>query len=211
MGTSATRRRSLLTVVGAAAGLTSVLTPSVGYAASSEQSHVEGKETAAGPTPVHDKAAQWAYDELNNPAHNREIGGYNCNFYSGVFQTGAPCGNGFYSEAWCADFAKYTWKNAGANVEGLNARTESFKEYGVQHGTWHTNRSGIRPGDVVVYDEPRTADPVDSSHVGVVVYVNGSDIRVVSGNAGPNDEHVYKHNIDAPRGEFQGYVAPVAA
>lgn len=202
--------RSLLAMAGAAAGIASVLIPATAQAAPVQAPAEADDLSATALGPVHAAARDWAYRELQDPAHNKEVPlGSNCNFYAGVFGTGsAPgCPSGFRSEAWCADFAKYVWKNAGANVSGLDASTESFKTYGLNHGTWHPTLAGIRPGDVAIFDDDN--DPTRTYHVGVVVEVGASGVDIVSGNV---QDRVYKHDINYGdfNGDFIGYVAPVA-
>ena len=55
-----------------------------------------------------------ANNQLNDDTHNHEIGGYNCNFFTSYFGAGSTgCSNGWRTEAWCADFARYTWARSG--------------------------------------------------------------------------------------------------
>ncbi|MCU1493870.1 MAG: hypothetical protein JWO62_1634 [Acidimicrobiaceae bacterium] len=83
-----------------------------------------------------------------------------CNKYSEYFISGvADCGNANLDEEWCADFAAWVWKRAGARVVyqyingDLNASSASFYEWGVRMHTWHPVGSGYQPvpGDVAVY------------------------------------------------------------
>ena len=83
-----------------------------------------------------------------------------CNKYSGYWYSGADdCGNANLDEEWCADFAAWVWKQAGAAVTyqyvngDLNSSAASFYEWGVARGTWHPAGSGYvpQPGDVAVY------------------------------------------------------------
>lgn len=99
-----------------------------------------------------------------------------CNKFSAHFQSGAAdCPAGELSEEWCADFAAWTWQQAGAEVVyqyvngDLNSSAASFYEWGVAHGTWHPVGSGYRPepGDVAVYGlDPST---LVATHVAVVI------------------------------------------
>jgi hypothetical protein len=128
-----------------------------------------------------------AYNQLNMPAHNHEIGGYNCNFFTSYFGAGSPgCTNGWRTEEWCADFARFVWGRAGVAYTGqLTPAAYSFYTYGVNHGTWHGgNLSGIQPGDAIVFG----ISGGSARHV--AIYVGNS--LVISGNAGPNANEVYK-------------------
>lgn len=164
----------------------------------------------AGPAPVHDAARLIAYQQLADTSRNVEVPlGSNCNWYAAYWRTGDPiCANGWRSESWCADFAKYVWQQAGAFVGPLNAGTESFRNYGIWFGTWHPTLAGIRPGDVAIYDDD--GDPTDTYHLGVVVEVGASGVQIISGNV---NHRITKHDINYGdfAGDFIGYVAPVAA
>ena len=98
-----------------------------------------------------------------------------CNKFSAYWNAGVDdCGNGNLDEEWCADFAAWAWKQAGAEVDYqlapgyLNADSASFYVWGVDHGTWHPVGSGYtpQPGDVAVYGLDTTA--VTAVHVAVV-------------------------------------------
>jgi hypothetical protein len=185
--------RSLLAIVAAVAVVaTAVAVPSPAYAG-----------------PVHDAARLIAYQQLFDTSRNVEVPlGSNCNFYAGYWGTGAtaPCGNGWRAEAWCADFAKYVWRHAGASVVGLDASTESFRNYGIWHGTWHPTLAGIRPGVVAIFDDDN--DPTNTYHLGVVVEVGASGVQIISGNV---SNRITLHDINQGNfnGDFIGYVSPV--
>ncbi|HEX6686190.1 MAG TPA: hypothetical protein VF062_25680 [Candidatus Limnocylindrales bacterium] len=124
-----------------------------------------------------------AYAELNSD-HKYEWG-TNCNYYSSHFY--GRC------QAWCADFVKFVWKNAGVYAwEHLDSEAGTTARYGKFFGTWHPGTTaGIYPGAAVTYNS--SGDPlVDSDHVGVFVgWVNGAP-KVISGNF---NNQVYKHNL----------------
>jgi len=99
-----------------------------------------------------------------------------CNPYSAFWDAGtADCGNGDLDEEWCADFAAWVWKQAGAEVTyalapgELNSRSASFYVWGVDHHTWHALGSHYspQPGDVAVYGLDAAA--VTADHVAIVV------------------------------------------
>ena len=108
-----------------------------------------------------------------------------CNKYSAYWYSGADdCGNGNLDEQWCADFAAWVWRQAGAAVTyeykngDLNSSAASFYEWGASNGTWHAAGSGYVPvpGDVAVYG-------LDIAHL-VAVHV-AIVIGYQSGDRGP--------------------------
>jgi cell wall-associated NlpC family hydrolase len=131
-----------------------------------------------------------AQNQLNDPSHNQERGGYNCNFFTSYLGAGSSgCGNGWRTEEWCADFARFVWGRAGvADTGQLNGAAYSFYTYGANHGTWHGgDLAGIAPGDVIVYSIGYFGGGT-ARHV--AIYVGNS--LVISGNAGPNTDSVYQ-------------------
>jgi cell wall-associated NlpC family hydrolase len=130
-----------------------------------------------------------AQNQLNDPSHNQERGGYNCNFFTSYVGAGSGCSNGWRTEEWCADFARFVWGRAGvADTGQLNAAAYSFYAYGVNHGTWHGgDLAGLAPGDVIVYSIGYFGGGT-ARHV--AIYVGNS--LVISGNAGPNTDSVYQ-------------------
>jgi len=98
-----------------------------------------------------------------------------CNKFSAYWNAGTnDCGNGNLDEEWCADFAAWVWKQAGAQVDYqlapgyLNSNSASFYVWGVQHGTWHPVGSAYtpQPGDVAVYGLDPSAET--AAHVALV-------------------------------------------
>lgn len=139
-----------------------------------------GVNTATG-----DRVVQAAYDELNSDHKYETPMGSNCNHYSSHWGKGC--------QAWCADFIKYVWKNAGVYAwENLDSEAGTTARYGKFFGTWHPGTTaGIYPGAAVTYNS--SGDPlVDSDHVGVYVGVVNGVQKVVSGNY---SNQVYKHNL----------------
>jgi peptidoglycan hydrolase-like protein with peptidoglycan-binding domain len=145
-----------------------------------------------------------AQQENANSAHNREIGGYNCNWYTtalGLGGTGASCSNGWKTQEWCADFAKWVWIQAGANTSGTNSLAASFESYGKNHGTWHT--SSPLPGDAIVFD----------GHVGLVVSSTASTVTYISGNtynpSDGKDDVVRQNTVSRSASNLYGYSTPL--
>jgi hypothetical protein len=146
-----------------------------------------------------------------------------CNKFSAYWNAGVgDCGNGNLDEEWCADFAAWAWKEAGALVSYqlapgyLNADSASFYVWGMDHGTWHPVGSGYtpQPGDVAVYGLDTTA--VTAVHVAVVVAAgDASAPDVVNGDGdrtGYSVVEVGDHQADADvksnGGPLSGYVSP---
>jgi CHAP domain len=147
-----------------------------------------------------------------------------CNRYSAYWQAGNDdCGNDNLDEEWCADFAAWVWKQAGAEVTyeltpgDLNSDSASFYVWGVDHGTWHPVGSHYRPqpGDVAVYgldDADVTAD-----HVAVVIaatknnaapdVVNGDGDRTAFSIVEVGMRQAYA-DVKGKGGRLSGYVSP---
>jgi peptidoglycan hydrolase-like protein with peptidoglycan-binding domain len=169
---------------------------------------VERAKASCAPPPPGEIAASIvsiAQQEAANTAHNREIGGYNCNFYTtalGLAGTGAHCSNSWKSEAWCADFAKWVWIQAGVDTTYATAAALSFETYGQKHGTWHTGSP--QPGDAIVFGY---------GHVGLVVSATSSTVSYVSGNtynpADGADDAVLQKTVSRSYDQILGYSTPI--
>jgi hypothetical protein len=114
--------------------------------------------------------------------YSSDPAGTYCNKYSAYWYSGADdCGNGNLDEEWCADFAAWVWRQAGAAVTyeyrngDLNSSAASFYEWGISKGTWHAVGSGYTPapGDVAVYGLD-SADLV-AAHVAIVIGYQSGD------------------------------------
>jgi hypothetical protein len=148
-----------------------------------------------------------------------------CNKYSAYWNAGtADCGHGNLDEEWCADFAAWAWKEAGAQFTYelapgyINADSASFYVWGRDHGTWHPAGSGYtpQPGDVAVYGLDTAA--VTAVHVAVVTSSTGDDSApdVVNGDGdrtaysavetGTRQSHADVKGTGAP---LSGYVSPI--
>jgi hypothetical protein len=150
--------------------------------------------------------------QLVDVARNRETS-YNCNFYSGQVAPGAAaCGDDRRSEAWCADFARWVWGQAGVDTAGLDARAVSFTSYGEARGTWRT--AGPKVGDAVVFNVRRDLNgrPATASHVGLVVAVNpDGTIDTIEGNAGPHTDQVWMGRRSVTSAGISGFASPMPA
>lgn len=151
-----------------------------------------------------------------------------CNKFSAYWNAGADeCGgNGNLAEEWCADFAAWVWKEAGADVAYeltpgyLNAASASFYVWGTNHETWHPVGSGYvpQPGDVAVYGLDTSA--VTAVHVAVVVgdtgdnaapdVVNGDGDRTGYSVVEVGDSQAYA-DVKGKGAPLSGYVSPSSA
>ncbi|MFJ7272489.1 FG-GAP-like repeat-containing protein [Streptomyces sp. NPDC099050] len=111
--------------------------------------------------------------------------------------------------AWCADFARWVWGQAGADyTSALDARAVSFYEYGSKYGTLH---SVPQVGDAVLYDTDGSVTDGEANHVNLVVKVSadGTKIQTVGGNESRGVRHRdwfdWKNN-PAPVGSSAGRV-----
>jgi len=96
--------------------------------------------------------------------YGTEPSGSYCNKFSAHWDAGTEgCPSGERAEEWCADFAAWTWQQAGVRFTHgygpgeINGAAVSFYEWGVANGEWHPATSGYvaAPGDVAVYGRPQ--------------------------------------------------------
>ncbi len=147
-----------------------------------------------------DKIVQIAEQEMKSK-HNAESG-ENCNYYSGKM-AGTKC------QAWCADFARYVWDQAGVKISGTTSGAASFRDYGKKNKTWKNGGGAktVKPGDAVTYR--LNDDNYQNDHVGIVTKVDKKTgkITVISGNSG---DKVSKRTIlDPAKSDITGYTSPV--
>lgn len=99
-----------------------------------------------------------------------------CNKYSTYWKAGHPtCPGGNFQEEWCADFAAWTWQQAGVHFTygyrpgEINGAAVSFYKWGLANDKWHPATRGYvaAPGDVAVYGLSLGADP-SAVHVAIV-------------------------------------------
>jgi hypothetical protein len=152
-------------------------------------------------------ANQANYEFSNDDGHKYEKPlGTNCNFFSTQWHdsSASKCSNGWWSEEWCMDFARWVYHSEAASVANLNHLAYSAKDY----STYKTYASGRRPriGDLAVWST--------ESHVGIVVDVKSNgDAVVVSGNSWnpAREDYTAIWKSTYPADTFQGFAAPVAA
>ena len=147
-----------------------------------------------------------------------------CNKYSAFWGAGTRCAHGLRSEEWCADFAAWVWRKAGAQFTysfapgNINAASGSFYLWAVDHGTWHPAGDGYtpKPGDVAVYGLHRATGTAD--HVAVVTgdtpgargpdVVNGDGDRTGFSVVETGTDQ-YKADIAGTTARLSGYASPV--
>jgi CHAP domain-containing protein len=142
-----------------------------------------------------------------------------CNKFSAYWDAGtATCTSGLRSEEWCADFAAWTWKQAGADFTyelapgDINAASASFYVWAVDHGTWHPAGAGYtpQPGDVAVYGLDTATDT--AAHVAVVTgYTPGArGPDVVNGDGDRTAFSVVETGTDQYRADTHGGGSPLS-
>jgi hypothetical protein len=141
-----------------------------------------------------------------------------CNKYSAFWGAGAPCGHGLRSEEWCADFAAWVWRKAGAvftyaDAPGdINASSASFYLWASAHGTWHPAGGSYlpQPGDVAVYGLDPTTET--AAHVAVVTgfHSGARGPDVVNGDGDRTGFSVVETGTDQYRADTPGTVAPLS-
>lgn len=89
------------------------------------------------------------------------------------------------NEAWCSDFNKWVWEQAGvtADMNMLNAGSVSFYDWAQQQGETLTADTGTPAvGDSIVFFEPSLVG-IYADHVGIVTSVNpDGTINMVNGD-----------------------------
>ncbi|MEV7419356.1 CHAP domain-containing protein [Streptomyces sp. NPDC089919] len=96
-------------------------------------------------------------------------------------QVGGSCGDYACQNpgAWCAEFIRWVWNRAGADVSGITPAAISLYDYGRNKGTVHGTP---QVGDAVLYDKDGTLGDREADHANIVVSVSGDYIETVGGN-----------------------------
>ena len=74
-----------------------------------------------------------------------------CNKFTQYWGDGSACDAANRSQAWCADFVAWVWRQAGVSftygdgASDINALASSFYQWGVANGHWHAAGSGYVP------------------------------------------------------------------
>lgn len=141
-----------------------------------------------------------------------------CNKYSAFWDGGTTCAHGLRSEEWCADFAAWAWRRAGARFTysfasgDINPASGSFYVWAVDHGTWHPAGDGYtpQPGDVAVYGLHAATGTAD--HVAIVIGdtpgARGPD--VVNGDGDRTGFSVVETGTDQFKADVAGTTALLA-
>ncbi|HEU5420611.1 MAG TPA: PKD domain-containing protein, partial [Streptosporangiaceae bacterium] len=157
-------------------------------AASARQAAARARQAAAPAGMVGQSIASIALSQVgvaDTPAVT-SFSGVDCDPYTTMVAAQSPNANGCAydqaftveneNEAWCSDFAKWVWQQAGvtADMGIINAGSDSFYGWGASQGEAMPADSGTpEPGDAVVFYPP---GPVSATayadHVGIVTSVN---------------------------------------
>jgi hypothetical protein len=148
-----------------------------------------------------------------------------CNPYTAYWGDGSAsgCAAGLRSNAWCADFAAWVWRQAGVSFtygftgSDINAWAASFYFWGLATGNWHPLSSGYspQPGDVAVYGNLTEAS--GPGHVGIYIGGPASSPTVVNGNWAVNWPNPANYGVILQTGEtntgiagggLDGYASP---
>ena len=106
------------------------------------------------------------------------------------------------NEAWCSDFAKWVWQQAGVTVDmnTINAGSVSFYDWGLdQHQTLTPDSGTPAVGDAIVFFPPGTITPTTfADHIGIVTGINADGtINMANGDfaGGPDISVQYDTSI----------------
>lgn len=109
---------------------------------------------------------------------------------------------------WCAAFVSWVLAQAGAGaLAARSASCPAIKSDAQRRGIYHSGSAGIAPGDLVLYQFDRDADP---DHIGIVESVSGSSIVAIEGNTSltSNDNGGAVMRRTRSKGLIMGYVRP---
>jgi hypothetical protein len=147
-----------------------------------------------------------------------------CNRFSAFWGAGAAtCPPGERAEQWCADFAAWVWRKAGARFRygygpgEINGSAASFYAWAIAHHRWHLAKGyDAAPGDVAVYGLDKatmtavhvaivTSDPPGSKGPNVI---NGDGSRTGFSVVEAGTDQ-YKAAVRGDGGRLSGYVVPL--
>lgn len=112
------------------------------------------------------------------------------------------------SYPWCAAFVSWVLAQAGAaSLVVKSASCPTIKSDAQKRGTYHSGSSGIKAGDIVLYQFDSDADP---DHIGIVESVSGSSIVAIEGNTSVTSQDNGGAVMRRPRysSQIMGYVRP---
>jgi PKD repeat protein len=173
------------------------------------------KAAVTGKTDLRSRIATIALSQIGEATTPAEtsFNGIDCDPYSTLDAATSPNADGCgpdatyrvenQNEAWCSDFAKWVWAQAGitADMNTLNAGANSFYAWALDQGQTPVADSGTpEPGDAVAFYKP---GPITTStyadHVGLITSVNADGtVDMANGDfLGPNGITVeYNQNLD---------------
>src|SRR5450755_2886296 len=145
--------------------------------------------TPPAPTPLQTMIVDAAKSQVG---YQDDPSGTYCNKFTAYWGAGTSCGNGNSQEEWCADFAAWTWQQAGVSFTfgydsgDINGAAASFYTWAAAHGTWHAAGSGYtpQPGDAVIYG--LVADTSSGNWQGWTADHVAIVTSYTPGDAGPN-------------------------
>jgi hypothetical protein len=157
--------------------------------ASSQRRAAAGARSEAGPADtVGQSIADIALSQVgvSDTPVVTSFNGVDCDPYSTLVGAASPNADGCgfdqkfsvenENEAWCSDFAKWVWQQAGvtADMNTINAGSDSFYDWGLDQGEAMPVDSGTPAvGDAVVFFPPGPITPTAyADHVGIVTAVN---------------------------------------
>ncbi|GAA2355051.1 peptidoglycan-binding protein [Streptomyces violaceusniger] len=109
-------------------------------------------------------------------------------------------------DSWCAAFATWVWRQAGAQIPSINL-VPGVYDWAVSHHKWAgpSQLASAKPGDLIIYGSAS-----NRYHIGVVERANGSTASVISGNtsdpSGSGRDGVYAKSLSLTTQNFYGLV-----
>jgi PKD repeat protein len=136
-------------------------------------------------TGVSDTPAVTSFAGVDCDPYSTLVAGFSANSDGCGYDQGFKVEN--ENEAWCSDFAKWVWQQAGvtADTNTLNAGSVSFYDWGLDQGeTLPVDGGTPAVGDAIVFFGPGTITPDSyADHVGIVTAVNADGtIDMVNGD-----------------------------
>lgn len=109
-------------------------------------------------------------------------------------------------DSWCAAFATWVWRQAGAQIPSINF-VPGVYDWAVSHHKWAgpSQLASAKPGDLIIYGSAS-----NRYHIGVVERANGHTASVISGNtsnpSGSGRDGVYAKTLPLTGEHFYGLV-----
>jgi hypothetical protein len=183
--------------------------------ASTARPSAAAKAAVTGKTDLSSKIVSIALSQIGEATTPAEtsFNGIDCDPYSTLDAATSPNADGCgpdatyrvenQNEAWCSDFAKWVWAQAGvtADMNTLNAGANSFYSWALDQGQTPVPDSGTpEPGDAVLFYKPGPiVAGTYADHVGLITSVNpDGTVDMTNGDfLGANGITVeYNQNLD---------------